>query len=184
MSQIVAAASLPKGDFYITDVPFYNRIKPEKLEDFFAAAEPVGKTLAELLLKNPCSAIYHLNKNDIGHLGERTFVVPLFMGENFLGPCCDGSWDYIAVQDVQKRIGPWVFYDSIDPEGKSFHLQAAISPVSIEAKFMDEAGDPSRISRRFLHKGNPLEIFEAFKALGFVFIDKPMSKEYAESIGF
>lgn len=185
MSRIVCAfpESLPEGKFYITDVPYDSRIIPGKLDAFFDSAHPAEGTLAEILLQNEATAIYHLNPQNLGRLRGKNFVKPLLLGANYHNGHSEGDHK-IIVQDVVSRRGPWVLFKPPGSEEKTFYLQHMVFPSSNEPRFEEEVANPLKIKRRFLHHGNPDAIFNAFRELGFDFVDKAMTKSYMEEVGY
>jgi len=185
MSRIVCAAPvpLPEGDFYITEGQFYSRIRPDKLDEFFDVAIPEERTLAEVLLQDESAAVYHLDLENLGRLGDAVFVQPLLLGANYHKGHSEGKHK-IIVQDVSARRGPWVLFRPSGSGEKTFYLQDMVSPGLAEPQFAGDVANPSKIRRRFLHLGDPQLIFRSFRDQGFTFVDKPMSKEHLRIVGY
>ena len=159
---------------YLDPVPA--NISKVDLERLFEREERVQETLAELLLNNPATVIFHIDPKITYNHGDARYFEQLILGANYHNSV-DGGDHKIKVQHIPKRKGPWVFFIPPDPNERTFYLQD-LNQLTRIAKFQERVHDSiTKIKRFYLHKGNPLQIFEDFEALGFLFIDKAMPIE-------
>ena len=186
-SVIVEAKQLPEGSFYVTEVPYFDRVKPRRLGEFFnsfQSKQVYNGPLSDLLLNNKSTAVYHLSASNIGLLGEDLkFVEPMLLGVNYHEGHSEGKHK-IVVQNIPQRKGPWVLHRPPGSEEKTFFLQDMVFPRMMPPTFNQFVDAPLKINKYFLHRGNPLEIFESFKDAGFSFEDKAMTEEYMKKIGY
>ncbi|MBI2106352.1 hypothetical protein HYT57_00030 [Candidatus Woesearchaeota archaeon] len=165
---------------YLDPVPAH--ISQVDLERLFEREERFQGTLAELLLNNPATVVYHVDPETTYSHGDAKYVEQLILGANYHNSV-DGGDHKIIVQHIPERKGPWVFF--IPPPGsneKVFHLQD-LNLLTGVAKFQEMVHDSvAKIKRFYLHRGNSLQIFEDFKARVFSFVDKAMPEERYEEL--
>src|SRR3989344_4954288 len=159
MSEIVYACPLPEGDFYITDIPFFGRIRPDKIDEFFGVAKHFEGSLVELLLNRESTVIYHIDFNYIGRLGDESFLRPVLLGANYHKGHSEGRYK-IIVQNVFERKGPWVLFRPPGSNNKTFYLQDVSLPGLVKPEFGEVEVNPLKIRNRYLHRGNSSAIFE------------------------
>lgn len=159
---------------YLDPVPA--NISQVDLERLFEREERIQETLAELLFNNPATVVYHVDSEITYSHGDARYVEKLILGANYHNSV-DGGDHKIIVQHIPERKGPWVFFIPPNPNERVFYLQD-LNQLTRIAKFQEEVHDSiTKIKKFYLHKGNPLQIFEDFKALGFSFVNEAMPTE-------
>lgn len=177
MSKIISVHPLPRGDLYVTEVPFYNRIRPECLDEFFSLPTMHHDNFVDLLLDGESIAVYHLDPDNVRYLGNpqtdpyaTPYVQPLLLCANYHNGHSEGDHK-IIIQNIPDKKGPWVLYRPPGSHNSTFHFHDVVFPDQLEPKFEEEVANPLKILYRYLHKGDPLEIFEQFREAGFDFVD-------------
>lgn len=177
MSEIISKDELPSPKWY-------SRIQSDKLDEIFAKAKKYPDSLVDLLLNNESTAVYHLDPTNTYCLGDKSnpvFIRPVLLGVNYHEGHSEGAYK-IVVQNIPKRKGPWVLFKPPGSREDTFYLQNMILPEIWKPEFREEVDNVLKISKRYLHKGDPLDIFLQFQEAGFKFVDKPMSREYMEKV--
>ena len=150
-------------------------IPPNRLDEYFEKGEWFNGTLAELLLQNERTAVYHIDPERTFFLGDvNEYYKQLFLGANYNGNAHSEGKYRIVVQNVQERKGPYVLFNPPGANERTFYLQSV--DRLFEPKFEEMCPVPGKILSWYLCRGNPLQIFEDFRNLGFSFKDEPMTK--------
>jgi hypothetical protein len=166
--------------------PSYGWVRPRELDAFFDAFDAQRKydgSLADLLLGNESTVVYHLNKSITNQFRGQKEIRPILLGANCHRGHSEGNYK-IIVQNIPERKGPWVLHRPPGSEEKTFFLQDMVFPGMIKPKFEENQAAPAKVRKYYLHKGDPLEIFDSFKKSGFSFVDAPMTEEYMERVGY
>lgn len=163
----------------------YEQIHPEERDKYFEAGEDFKDGLADLLLENDSTAVFHVDPKRLSYLGDpknpvKIFMKPVLLGVNYHHGNSDGDYK-IIVQNIPERKGPWVLFRPPGSKEKAFYLQD-VTPVISDPRFKEDVANPLKIKRHYLYRGDPLKIFKAFEEKGFNFVDKPMSKEHYDNL--
>ncbi|MCJ7816369.1 MAG: hypothetical protein MUP55_00800 [Candidatus Aenigmarchaeota archaeon] len=177
MSEIICKCDIPSDIFEPAG------IRSENLGRVFNATKKYQGSIAELLLNNESTAIYHLNPENTFCLGDSVYIRPVLLGVNYHNGHSEGQHK-IIVQNIPEKKGPWVIFRPLGSEERKFYLQNMIFPRTFPPEFQEESDAPAKILKRYLHKGNPLEIFSDFEKAGFKFVNEPMTEEYLEEVGY
>ncbi|MCX6814268.1 MAG: hypothetical protein NTY20_01265 [Candidatus Aenigmarchaeota archaeon] len=176
MSELICKRDIPIDIFEPAGIQFGN------LDMVFNATKKYPGTAAELLLNNESTAIYHLDPGNTFCL-RAVYIRPIILGVNYHHGHSEGDHK-IIVQNIPERKGPWVMFRLPGSKERTFYLQDMVFPRMFPPTFDEELKAPGKIKERYLHKGDPLEIFSDFKKLGFEFVNEPMSKEYMEEVEY
>ena len=87
-----------------------------------------------------------------------------------------------VVQDVTRRLGPWVLFAPPGSDERTFFLQHLVFPHLLPPKFEIQVANPLKIRSRYYHIGDPHEVFNEFRAHGYEFVDEVMPVERYEEL--
>lgn len=167
----------------------YDQIAPQKIDEYFERGEEfISGTLADLLLDNDQTAVFHVDANRTQTLGSPedppaiTYMKPLLLGVNYHMGHSEGNHK-IVVQNVPERKGPYVLFHPPGSRERKFYLQDVAFPRSCKPKFEEDVANPLKIRRFYLFRGDPLQIFRDFKRAGYKFKDKAMSERHYDNLG-
>ena len=175
------------SEIIFDDVGSHTRIRPHEWNKIFSERPKINGTLADLLLNNEATAVFHVDPTQVSFLGtdpedkENQFVRTLLLGVNYHGGHSEGDYT-IVVQNIPERKGPYVLIRPPDSNEMAFYLQHMVFPTSMEPKFQEHVANPQKIHRYYLHRGNPLQIFEDFRAKGFTFVDGRMDPTHFDRL--
>ena len=167
----------------------FERISPQEWNRIFSERAKFDGTLADLLLNNESTAVLHLDSSQVGNLGTdpenelMEYIKPLLLGVNYHNGHSEGDYK-IVVQNIPERKGPYVLFSPPDSNVTTFHLQDMVFPDLDEPRFQESVANSLKIRSFYLHRGNPLQIFEDFRAKGFDFVDTRMDiAQYEKLLG-
>lgn len=127
--------------------------------------------LAELLLENESTAVYHIDPSRVDFMGR---TERLLLGVNYHYGHSEAQYT-IAVQNIPERRGQWVLFRPPGSEESTFYLDRVGAHMRCYGpQFEDEVVNLGKIEHMFLYRGDPLQIFVDFQAKGFSFVDTPM----------
>lgn len=133
-------------------------------------------SIAEILLKNPSTAIMHFEDPAGAEEVNGTMI-----GVNYHDGHSEG-WHKIILQDLsQPEAGQWMLWTPPGAHNKTFYRRAL--PFSLDGQpfeFESIPTNPEKIGRYVLHAGPSNEGINSFKELGFEFIDEILSPASAE----
>lgn len=142
-----------------------------EIEDYFRTGWHPECDLAQLLLENESTVVYHVDPSRLDAFGR---VEELLLGVNYHYAHSEG-WYTIVVQNIPERRGQWVLFRPPGSEETTFYLDRVGAHMRrFKPEFEEMEANPGKVEQRFLYKGDPLQIFTDFQAQGFRFVDTPM----------
>lgn len=159
----------------------FQRISSGRFDDYFNEMEKFNGSVTDLLLNNDSTVVYHLDKNRINSNFPEPCLRPLFLGANYHDGHSEGDFK-IIIQDVVNRRGPWVLFRPPGSNERIFYLQNMVFPHNFKPKFEEDVENPGKIDNFYLIRGNPLEVFDIFRAVGYEFVDHPISKNLFDEL--
>ncbi len=175
-STILNAHRLPSG------LTFF-KIPPDRLDEVMTPGELFNRSIADLLLNNESTALYHLDPANTYNLGNNFYLQPVLLGVNYHHGHSEGDYK-ILVQNLPERKGPWVLFRPSGSMEDTFYLQDMVFPRNFKPTFSEDVANNLKINERYFHRGDPLAIFEHFKQAGFKFINEPMSQDHIDKVGY
>ena len=146
-------------------------IRGGEVDRYFDDHDIVNGSLADILLKDRATAIYHV---DPERFAWRDELQLLPIGINY--HCAhDSGYFRTVVQDVAERKGPWVLFNPPKSDNATLYLQDMCDPDG-EPEFEDDVANPLKVKNFYLFRGDPLRIFRDFEEKGFNFVNDPMSE--------
>jgi hypothetical protein len=163
--------------------PYTPKLFPETLDAYFGGQWHPERTLADVLLENDATAIYHIDPTRFWSFPEdyqgRPHLRPLLLGVNYHLGHSEGDYK-VVVQNIPQRKGPWVLFRPPSSDEHSFYLQNLVY-TGHAPEFSEDVANIPKINDFYLFRGDPLQIFADFQARGFTFRDEPMpTSRYSE----
>lgn len=159
----------------LISVNYRVQITQENVHNYFGS-EKINSSLADILLVNPATVIYHIDSRRM--IGENEFYL-LPLGVNYHNT--DNSLCFrTMVQDVQNKKGPWTLFNPPFSSNKIFYLQGI--NLNEPRSFEYEVRNLSKIKKFYVFRGDPFKIFRDFREKGFCFTDNTMSKDESQRL--
>jgi len=169
------------------DIGPHTRVHPNEWDKIFSGRPKFDGTLADLLLNNEATSVFHVDPTQVDFLGtepedkENQFVRTILLGVNYHRGHSKGDYK-IVVQNIPERKGPYVLIRPPNSNETTFYLQDMTFPYSVEPQFQEDVSTPGKIRKSYLHRGDPLQIFKDFEAKCFTFIDGKMDEAHYDRL--
>jgi len=161
--------------------PAYGRMDPAEIDEYFESREAFDGNLADLLLNSKNTALFHVEPSRLSYLGNgrvRPVMERRLMGVNYTGSHMAEARDKLLVQDVEKKVGPWILFNPEGADEKDLYLQALWGGDVFPAEFYDDVINPLKVKNFYVTRADPKQIFDDFKEAGYKFHDEPMDEAH------
>ena len=138
------------SEIIVDDVGPHTRIRPHEWERIFQEHSKFNGNLADLLLDNEATAVFHVdstlivNPEDIRTQHARALLLGVNYHEQH-GMGHSEGYHKIVVQNIPERKGPYVLFRPPGYDEDTFYLQDMVFPDLAEPQFQEHVSAPGKI---------------------------------------